>query len=87
MNTSNGTNSNPSHAPATPAATPGSRATRHVYTITERPNSNDRSFWTRVGAAWTNRDGSLTIRLDALPVNGVLQVRDADEHRANGSNP
>ena len=35
-------------------------------------------------------EGSLTIRLDALPVNGMLQVRDPDERdrerdRANGN--
>ena len=44
-----------------------------VYAITER---GDRSYWTRVGVAYTNRDGSLNLRLDAFPVNGTLQVRD-----------
>jgi hypothetical protein len=51
-----------------------------VYAITERPDGA-RSIWTRIGVAFTNRDGSITLRLDALPVNGVLQVRDADERR------
>jgi hypothetical protein len=50
-----------------------------VYAITERDNA--KSIWTRIGSAYTNRDGSLTVRLEALPVNGVLQVRDADERR------
>ena len=44
-----------------------------VYTITER---GDRSFWTRIGVAYVNRDGSISIKLDALPVNGCMQVRD-----------
>jgi hypothetical protein len=36
----------------------------------------DRSFWNRVGVAWTNRDGSLSVHLDAVPLDGkvVLQV-------------
>jgi hypothetical protein len=55
---------------------------RPVYTIIEREGA--RSIWTRIGGAWTNKDGSVTIRLDALPVNGILQVRDADERRENG---
>ncbi len=30
-----------------------------VYTVTERADGS-RSFWTRVGSAWVNRDGSLS---------------------------
>lgn len=44
-----------------------------VYTITER---GDKSYWTRIGVAYTNRDGSLNVKLDAVPVNGTMQVRD-----------
>lgn len=47
---------------------------RGVYTASQ-PESM-RSTWTRIGTAWTNRDGSITLRLDALPVSGVLTVRD-----------
>jgi hypothetical protein len=43
-----------------------------VYVITER---GGKSFWTRVGVAFTNRDGSLNLKLEALPVNGELHVR------------
>ncbi|MFO0677318.1 MAG: hypothetical protein U0169_12355 [Polyangiaceae bacterium] len=45
-----------------------------VYTIVER--NNGRSFWTRVGVAFTNADGSMNLKLDAVPVNGTLQVRE-----------
>jgi hypothetical protein len=45
-----------------------------VYTIVEKPG--DKSFWLRVGTGWLNRDGSWNLKLDALPVNGVLQMRD-----------
>ena len=44
-----------------------------VYTITER---GDKSFWTKIGTAKMNHDGSLSVNLDAVPVNGTLQIRD-----------
>ncbi len=50
-------------------------ARKIVYTVTER---GERSFWTKVGAAFPNRDGSMTVRLEAVPVNGILQIRDEE---------
>lgn len=48
-----------------------------VYTVIERTDGETKkSFWVRIGAAFTNRDGSYTVKLDALPVNGMLQVRE-----------
>jgi len=44
-----------------------------VYTVVER--APGKSYWTRVGVGFENKDGSLNLRLDAIPVNGVLQVR------------
>jgi hypothetical protein len=35
-----------------------------------------------VGAAFVNRDGSLNVRLDAMPVNGELQIRDYQPREA-----
>lgn len=52
------------------------RSTKAVFAITER---GDKSYWTRVGVAYTNRDGSLTLKLDALPISGTLQVRDEED--------
>jgi hypothetical protein len=46
-----------------------------AYTVVER-NKDGKKFWVRVGAAFVNRDGSLSVRLDAMPVNGELQIRD-----------
>jgi hypothetical protein len=41
-----------------------------------------RTRWTRIGAAFRNRDGSLTLRLSALPLGtDKLQVR---EERQDG---
>ena len=53
---------------------------KHVYTVTER---NEKSFWTKIGMAFQNRDGSYTVRLDAVPINGVLQIRDEDFNARN----
>ncbi len=44
-----------------------------AYVITER---GDRSFWNRIGVAFTNRDGSLSVKLDALPMSGQIHIRD-----------
>lgn len=34
------------------------------------------SFWTRIGVAFVNKDGSLNVRLNAIPVDGQIQIRD-----------
>jgi len=55
---------------------------KQVYTIIEK-EGEEKSHWVRVGVAFVNRDHSLNIRLNALPVNGLLHVR--DPHPMNGS--
>jgi hypothetical protein len=45
-----------------------------VYTVIER--GSGKPFWLRLGTGFVNRDGSLTLKLDALPFNGTLQVRE-----------
>lgn len=58
---------------------------RAVFVITEKTTADGpRSFWTRVGVAFDNRDGSITIKLDALPLSGVLQIRDDDRDDKRG---
>ena len=47
----------------------------NVYTIVEKEGS-EKSFWVKVGACFPNRDGSLNVYLDALPINGKLQIRE-----------
>ncbi|MBK6696614.1 MAG: hypothetical protein IPG50_31155 [Myxococcales bacterium] len=46
-----------------------------AYSITER---GGRSYWTRIGRGFVNRDGSITVKLEAVPVSGTLQLRDPD---------
>ena len=47
-----------------------------VFAITER---GEKSYWTRVGVAYTNRDGSINLNPDALPVSGRLQIRSEEK--------
>jgi len=40
-----------------------------AYHVSER---GEKSFWTRIGAAWEHDDGKgLSVRLDLVPVNGA----------------
>ena len=58
------------------------REVRQVFTIVERDGKN---FWTRIGAAFTNRDGSETVLLDALPLNGRMQIRTIEASKRKGA--
>ena len=65
------------------------RTMKAVWTIVERAQQGGptKSYWTRVGVGFVNRDGSLTLRLDAIPLGGTLQVRewqDPLERRPDG---
>ncbi|MCA2976731.1 MAG: hypothetical protein INH37_00460 [Myxococcaceae bacterium] len=44
-----------------------------AYAIRERKGTV--SSWVRIGSAWVNRDGSLNLYLDALPVDGKVHIR------------
>ena len=50
-----------------------SRAPLEVFTIRELEGAKD--FWVRIGVAFVNQDRSVNVLLDALPVNGKLQIR------------
>ena len=39
-----------------------------------------KSFWTRIGTAFVNKDGSLNVYLDAIPLDGKLQIRDRKQN-------
>jgi len=66
-----------------------------VFSVRETKDREGRaqSVWVKAGSAWVNRDGSLNVYLDVLPLDGKLHVRAARaEHRdgegrvsANGS--
>ena len=58
------------------AREPGNASWRPVFGIIER---DGKTFWPRLGVAFENSDGSVTLKLEALPVNGQLQIRDRRE--------
>ena len=52
---------------------PPSPSWKVVYAVIER---GPKKHWLRVGLAFVNRDGSLNVRLDAVPFTGQLHIRD-----------
>ena len=44
-----------------------------AFVITKR---GTRSFWNRCGVAFVNSDGSINVKLEAVPVSGEIHVRD-----------
>ena len=46
-----------------------------------------RNHWTRIGAAFENRDQSVTVLLNALPVNARIVLRVPDEDTGRFAEP
>ena len=49
--------------------------TYDVFTVIPQ-GDNKKPYWHRVGTALSNRDGSLSVLLNSLPVDGKLQIRE-----------
>ncbi|CAH1666136.1 conserved hypothetical protein [Hyphomicrobiales bacterium] len=50
--------------------------------------TEDKTFWTRIGAAWSHQDNEgLTLQLDLVPVNSgrIVLRHPSDEHSNNGA--
>ena len=47
-----------------------------VYGINEHKG---KSYWTLIGSAWENQDGSLNVQLNYFPLNGKVQIREPNE--------
>jgi hypothetical protein len=62
------------------------RTMKSVWTMVERAQGNGpaKTYWTRVGVGFVNRDGSITLRLDCIPINGSLQVREWEPYERRG---
>jgi len=70
-------------APLQPVSQPESSSSKKpwiAYNIIEKPGLKSR-IWNRVGTAWLNRDGSINVVLDALPLGGRIQLREDDRER------
>ena len=58
-----------------------------VFSIREVTEKNEKkSVWVKAGSAWVNRDASINIYLDVLPLDGKLHVREALEERRDTNN-
>ena len=51
---------------------------KDVYTISEREGGQEagRERWTRIGIGFVNRDNSINVVLDAIPLSGRLHIRE-----------
>ena len=54
-----------------------------AFNIIERgEGAKKKRIWSRIGSAFHNRDGSINIYLDSLPLGGKVQIREDDrEHK------
>jgi hypothetical protein len=56
-----------------------------VYTIVERKSEEHpdrKNLWIHIGVAFINRDGSINVRLNALPLDGKLHIREMSNGEA-----
>lgn len=51
---------------------------KDVYSISDRDSTSngDKERWTRIGIGFVNRDNSINVVLDAIPINGRFHIRD-----------
>lgn len=50
---------------------------KDVYAIHDREEDGKKhSSWARIGVAFVNRDESINVILDAVPITGKLNIRD-----------
>lgn len=60
--------------------------TFNAYQIIETGKLNQTTgkpitYWNRVGTAWVNRDGSINVQLNCLPLDGKVQLRAQNEEQ------
>jgi hypothetical protein len=53
---------------------------KDVYTIKTRGEKN---YWVKIGSAFVNKDASLNVYLDAMPLSGELNIRDTKVKNAD----
>jgi hypothetical protein len=57
------------------------RPTHEVFQVLE--TSKDKSYWTRIGAAWLHEDGEgLSVTLNAMPLDGRIIIRKVKADKA-----
>lgn len=61
----------------------GNNQPKEVFNIIEAQEG--KAKWVRVGAAFTNRDGSINVLLDTYPSEGKLQIRERRKSPRDGA--
>ncbi len=56
-----------------------SEAKKRFNVVSPVERKDGKTFWVRIGVGYANRDNSINMYLDALPVNQRLQLRIADD--------
>ena len=57
------------------------RRPKGVYVIIER-DKLEKPVFRRIGTAFVNRDSSINVYLDAVPIGGKLHIRDVERFRS-----
>lgn len=67
-------------APGPGAGGRGNPPTHIAYQV--RDGKGNKSYWTRIGSAWTNSDGQgFNIQLDCVPLDGRITLRVASDKK------
>lgn len=48
---------------------------KEIWMVTNSKEGT-KGFWTKIGALWSAKDGSLSGQLNAFPVDGRINIRD-----------
>ena len=65
-----------------PSERPHAAPTHAIWHIRDREGK--KAFWTEIGVGFTNRDGSITLKMNLVPIDGgMIQVRAIDHNRDN----
>ncbi len=54
---------------------------KDVFHIRELPNGG-KCLYTKIGSAFLNKDGSINVFIDSLPIDGRMHIRDRKEKEA-----
>ncbi len=66
--------------------TNGSSRRLAVFAVPDTKDG-EKAYWTKIGVAYTNRDGSINLFLDAFPIGtNTLQVREQKPAAERGTN-
>ena len=49
---------------------------KDVFVLIDRKQGDTHTQWQKIGVAFVNKDDSLNVILDCIPINGKLHIRD-----------